>query len=713
MKTRSFSGRLAFVMIVLLCLPSAGRGDPFSIVALPDTQIYSQSYPETFTSQTQWIVDNQSTRNISFVTHLGDLVNVADDSTQWQNANASMNVLHGQVPYSACMGNHDVGSYYDSYFGPSRYSGMSWYGGGSTNSRNHYQTFSAGGYDFLHLNLQFAPDAGAISWAQSVLDANPGKQTIVSTHSYLDLGGYTSQGSSIWNSFVRSNSQIFMVLCGHMHGENQQVSTNDAGGKVIEMLSDYQTYSNGGDGYLRTLEFDAASSRINVQTYSPTKGEYLTDSDSQLSYDVTFGSTIQVNGFIEPPPDPPPAYTITLQQGISGYGGTVDTELKSADPDAVQGANASIKVDSYDGSSPGPTQGLVRFSGLVGDNAGRIRPGMNVTSAALTLNVTNEGSGLNAHRALVNWNESSTWNGTGAGIQADGVEAQAVADDSVGANNSGANVTEGTVTLDVTSSVAAWANGQTNRGWAILPFSSGTNGIVFDSSEDSNPLYRPKLTVIVEMDPSLSQVVFQNGRTGYSGTSDTELRQAAPDTSQASATGMTVDADDGGGKTQGLIRFDDLFGSDEGQVPYGSDIALARLILDITNPGSGFTLHRMLCGWDETDTWNSLGDGIQADDVEAMSIPELVIGANNDGGNVTNGLLQLDVTDTLRSWIDGEENWGWILLPLASGTNGIDFYSSEYTLNHRPMLVLDYAVPEPATILLMLIPCLLRRRLSE
>ncbi len=46
----------------------------FTIVALPDTQHYSEAFPGIFKSQTQWIVDNKDSRNIVFVTHEGDIV---------------------------------------------------------------------------------------------------------------------------------------------------------------------------------------------------------------------------------------------------------------------------------------------------------------------------------------------------------------------------------------------------------------------------------------------------------------------------------------------------------------------------------------------------------------------------------------------------------------------------------------------------------------
>ena len=55
--------------------------DDFTIIAMPDTQYYSASFPATYISQTQWIVDNRATRNIAFVTQLGDCVDKTGPAT--------------------------------------------------------------------------------------------------------------------------------------------------------------------------------------------------------------------------------------------------------------------------------------------------------------------------------------------------------------------------------------------------------------------------------------------------------------------------------------------------------------------------------------------------------------------------------------------------------------------------------------------------------
>src|SRR5205085_2879552 len=45
----------------------------WTLVVLPDTQIYSESYPELFKDQTRWIVANKDRYNIKYVLHLGDI----------------------------------------------------------------------------------------------------------------------------------------------------------------------------------------------------------------------------------------------------------------------------------------------------------------------------------------------------------------------------------------------------------------------------------------------------------------------------------------------------------------------------------------------------------------------------------------------------------------------------------------------------------------
>lgn len=182
--------------------------------------------------------------------------------------------------------------------------------------------------------------------------------------------------------------------------------------------------------------------------------------------------------------------TATFQQGVSGYTGTVDTYLNintptqsnaTADPLIVDGANASVPFDTR--------HILLRFDNIFGNGAGQVPLGATINSATLTINVTDASdSGASLYRMLQTWNGTDTWDTWTNGIQANGVEANSTADISSLLNSTG------THNIDVTTSVAAWAAGASNFGWAWL--NNGTNSWQFSSSENATANSRPKLTII-------------------------------------------------------------------------------------------------------------------------------------------------------------------------------------------------------------------------
>ena len=48
----------------------------------------------------------------------------------------------------------------------------------------------------------------------------------------------------------------------------------------------------------------------------------------------------------------------------------------------------------------------------------------------------------------------------------------------------------------------------------------------------------------------------------------------------------------------------------------------------------------------------------------------------------------------MRAWAAGEANWGWAVLPLPGGTNGITFASAESgTASLRPQLTVSFTLP--------------------
>jgi pimeloyl-ACP methyl ester carboxylesterase len=278
----------------------------FSVIALPDTQLYSQSYPAIFTNQTQWIVDTAASLNTVFVTHEGDIVNTYSATSQWNNANSSMRKLDGIVPWAVLPGNHDgnnVGGTgenlvnYNTYFPFSRFSGQPWYGGAYNNvNSNSFELFSGGADDYLIFHFQYHPSDAVLAWANATIADYPGRRVIVTTHDYMNVDdSRTTEGDHIWNSFVAAHAdQVFLVLCGHMHaGSDGEARRTDFvnGHAVYQLMANFQDYPNGGNGWLRILDFRPVEDKIYVKTFSPYLNQYQTDADSQFTLDYDMTST--------------------------------------------------------------------------------------------------------------------------------------------------------------------------------------------------------------------------------------------------------------------------------------------------------------------------------------------------------------------------------------------------------------------------------------
>ena len=520
----------------------------FSVIGLPDTQNYASSYPQIFTAQTEWVVDQRASLDIRFVSHYGDIVNNADQLVQWDRADASMGVLdEAGILYGVCPGNHDITasgssgqpyipSNYLSYFGPQRFAGKPWFGGASPSGMSSYQYFSAGGVEFLSLHIECDTPVRELAWAQGILDANRDRPVMLTTHRYLqDAEDYTSgvplvasgRYPSVWYSvegtytpdgiqseeffrwFVRKNPSIFLVQCGHFHEEFRQVSTNVAGLPVHEVLADFQDDPNGGDGWMRIMRFDTATNTIDVDTYSPTLAAIRTADESDFTLSVPFPSYRLQDGL----------RFAAFQQGVSGYAGTQDTWLSQASPNTSYGNNDTRVVDddtanSFFSDSRG--QGLLRFDGLVGAGAGQVPPGSQVVSATLVIDIPDDidtpfyNPNFFVHRMTRDWSESSTWNSLGGGLSVGSDMTAPVASFS-GDNDPNSETMR---RIDVTAVVAAWAAGESNFGFAITPeiISGNDDGIEIRASENGNAILRPRLEVVFAAAPGIREDLNGDGR---------------------------------------------------------------------------------------------------------------------------------------------------------------------------------------------------------
>ncbi|MCC6408631.1 MAG: hypothetical protein IT453_15820 [Planctomycetes bacterium] len=349
-----------------------GPGE-FSIVLLPDTQCYCEDYdlsptsPSTgnryaqrFFDQTAWIVAHLDAYDIRFVSHVGDVVQNFDhgNASEWDVARTALNAFHplGEptrcpfVPYSISLGNHDFdepaaadlsATRFLAEYGPARFenadgefhafyagsdAGWKYVATGHPNETgkglNSCQRFYAGPYEFLHITLQCAPTNGSLAWAETILAANPGVRTLVSTHAFLSGGnthggvagvlfvasemgrlvpGKTNDAVAVWQKLIRRYDQIFIVLCGHAWEQELVVMHNDFGHDVLVYEASFTLESHGGkirvadqqgaqwaytgaddddrngSGWLGLLVFAPKARHVTWYTYSPTLDVWACD----------------------------------------------------------------------------------------------------------------------------------------------------------------------------------------------------------------------------------------------------------------------------------------------------------------------------------------------------------------------------------------------------------------------------------------------------
>lgn len=303
----------------------------FTIIMIPDTQVYTEqpqgtsgAYNTMFKSQTSWIVNNRTLKNIAYVGHLGDCVEHGDSlQVEWQRVDTAMKSLESYsltgltqgIPYGVCVGNHDQSpngsakgttTFYNQYFGISRFNGRSYYGGhNSINNDNHFELFSAGGIDFLVISPEydqttaFSAAGGTLDWIESLVKSYPNRKVIVMSH--LVVNGdvtFSAQGKAIYDR-LKIYPNFILMFGGHISGNTGEVKRSDTynGRTVHSLVSDYQSRTNGGNGLLRIYEFDPLNNNLSVQTYSPYTKAYETDANSQFNLPVDLASGINTNSY--------------------------------------------------------------------------------------------------------------------------------------------------------------------------------------------------------------------------------------------------------------------------------------------------------------------------------------------------------------------------------------------------------------------------------
>jgi hypothetical protein len=303
----------------------------WTLAVLPDTQGYTDGFPEVFTCQTRWLAANRDARNIKLVLHAGDITN-RNTHPQWLAARQSMDVLvKARIPFALVPGNHDLGIWgaskapghkrdtlMNDYFYSADYR-LSVKRGyfESYHLENTYQTFDTPWGPILVLALEFFPRDAVIDWADKTVGKFPDHRVILLTHAYLyhddsrydrstdktagrvaPAGDYatdkhpggSNDGEDMWRKLVSRHKNFLFVICGHVLGDGTGylVSKGGNGNDVHQMLVNYQPGTqpdrgHGGAGFLRLLEFQPDGKTIKIASYSPYLDQWLEEADQQYT----------------------------------------------------------------------------------------------------------------------------------------------------------------------------------------------------------------------------------------------------------------------------------------------------------------------------------------------------------------------------------------------------------------------------------------------
>jgi hypothetical protein len=240
-----------------------------------------------------------------------------------------MNVLDDRLPYFLVAGNHDYSeggtcadrtTLLNDYFPVSKFRSSPNFGGTYDQEpdrlENAYHLFSANGRDFLVLALEFGPRRDVIRWANEVVARYPNREAILITHAYMyfddtryDWSQYgdsqewnphtyrvakathddLADGEQLWCELIARHENFILTLNGHVIGDGlgRLVSTTAARRRVHQLLVNFQMRPNGGDGWLRLLEFRPDGKTVQVYDYSPTRNQRNESPQNQFSLQLS------------------------------------------------------------------------------------------------------------------------------------------------------------------------------------------------------------------------------------------------------------------------------------------------------------------------------------------------------------------------------------------------------------------------------------------
>jgi len=295
-----------------------------SFILFPDIQNYvrfERNQP-ILDLMTAWVSENIDALKVKALLCTGDLVEQNEmpvpgwekenqsSQQQWEATSRAFKRLDGKIPYVLCTGNHDYGyvnivnrkSNLNKYFQTNR--NLCWQKtlvsvcnnalGVPTLENAAYEIKMFKDMKILIVSIEFLPRDEVLDWAKNLVAKEKYKNHVclLLTHSYLNWDGKRIEkehyqvdnpnyGVDIWEKLVYPSSNIRMVISGHINSQDNrrenigfQIDKNGIGKSVCQMVFNAQSegggkFGNGGDGWLRILEFLPDGNTVRVKTFSP------------------------------------------------------------------------------------------------------------------------------------------------------------------------------------------------------------------------------------------------------------------------------------------------------------------------------------------------------------------------------------------------------------------------------------------------------------
>ena len=243
-------------------------------------------------------------------------------SAQWEAVDRALTRLDHRVPYMICQGNHDAGyvssesriSSLPEVYYPERnvkfqstlVSTAPNYTGIHTMENAAFELDCPNWGKLLIVNWEFSPRDEVLHWTRDLIESDRFKdhRVIILTHSFIEYDnqifaeeGYSLQPrnwpQAVWDKLIAPSHNIDLIVCGHAgippkipegttstdqidysvtRGFRTQLA--DDGRQIPIMMfnaqaADGEWHGNGGDGWLRILEFKPDGHTVAVKTFSP------------------------------------------------------------------------------------------------------------------------------------------------------------------------------------------------------------------------------------------------------------------------------------------------------------------------------------------------------------------------------------------------------------------------------------------------------------